>query len=139
MCLKLSFFFKKYCLILHIRIFFTELPPHFEWCLCLWEHVQSGISVFESKHIYSKNKENFRPTINVTPNSNHSKQPRFFSTKKKKETTKKHWAKPTMDEQEKAKSKMINTDIKVCGICWRDEDNTHDVYIPWIECDYCGL
>ena len=26
-----------------------------------------------------------------------------------------------MDEQEKSRSKMINTDIKVCGVCWQKE------------------
>ena len=39
-------------------------------------------------------------------------QLRFFSTTKK-ETTNKQWAKATIDEQEKAKSKMINTDYAV--------------------------
>ena len=59
-----------------------------------------------------------------------------FSRQRKRRKQQKHWAKPTMNEQEKAKSKIINTHIKVCGVCWRDIDNIYDV---WIECDYCGL
>ena len=45
-------------------------------------HLQSAVSVLQAKS-NSENKENFISTITPAPNTNHVKQHRFFSTKKR--------------------------------------------------------
>ena len=60
-------------------------------------HLKSCISIMESKKRYSSigNKENFNPTTKIPANSNHKKQIRFFSTKKKRKSSRKAVSKPT--------------------------------------------
>ena len=78
------------------------------------QHLQSAISVLEAKHLYPK-EDHFTPTITPAPNSNHEKQTRFFSTKSKRKITSKRWAKPSKDEVDEVKSKLMNSGIKICG------------------------
>ena len=52
------------------------------------------------------------------------------------------WAKPTIDEQNKAELKMKNIEVKVFGKCWKEDDcvsNNEDKEVLWIQCDTCGL
>ena len=46
---------------------------------------------------------------------------------------------PTASEQKKMKLCMSTTPIKVCGICWKEDDTSTRVEINWIACDNCGL
>ena len=52
-------------------------------------------------------------------------------------------ANPTKIEERKAKTKIAKTAIKVCDICWKEEDAITDqntnTDIVWIECEICGL
>ena len=86
-------------------------------------HIQSSISVLHAKEKLEK----FTPAINPAPNSNHEKQRRFFSTKKKKKRKNLRWAKPSNEEVNKAKKKMAKTNVKVCGICWKEDDHELNV------------
>ena len=57
-----------------------------------------------------------------------------FSTKRKRPSKKQRWAKP-LDEQYKAKLKMKNIEVKVCGKCWKEDDcvsNNEDKEVLWI-------
>ena len=102
------------------------------------QYLQSAISVLEAKNLYPK-EDYFTPTITPAPNSNHEKQPRFFSTKSKRKITSKRWAKPSKDEADEVKSKLMNSEI-ICGKCWKEEDTSNDdTEIPWIQCDICEL
>ena len=99
------------------------------------QHLQSAISVLEAKHVYPK-EDHFTPRIIPAPNSKHEKQPRFFSTKCKRKITSKRGAKPSKD---KVKSKLMNSEIKMCGMCWKENTSINDTEIPWIQCDICEL
>ena len=102
-------------------------------------HLQSAISILEAKKEYVyDDKEKFIPNIAPAPNSNHVTQKRFFSSKKKK-TTKLRFAKPSLQEEAKAKTKMTKTNVKVCGICWKEDDKSDSDKILWAECESCGL
>ena len=70
---------------------------------------------------------------------NHEKQLRFYSTAKTKKKNNKRWAKPTDKEEKKAIAKLKKTSVKVCCVCWKEEDYNHDsnVDITWVECDSC--
>lgn len=103
-------------------------------------HLQSAISVIAATSTCSKNStaDQFIPVVNPAPNENHTKQPRFVSTKKR--TANKRWAKPTMDEKGKAQSELNDVAIKVCGKCFKEDDNLRgETEVPWIQCDNCGL
>ena len=104
-------------------------------------HLNSSISIMESKKHYSSigNKENFNPTKRIPANSNHKMQTRFFSTKKKRKPTRRTVSKPTTSEHKKMKLFMRTTPIKVCGICWKEDDTSTEVEINWVSCDNCGL
>ena len=72
------------------------------------------------------------------PNSNSEKQFRFHSTKKKR-CKGSRWAKPTIEEQNIVREKMENTQVEVCGICMKQDDNRDGVEVEWIECTKCKL
>ena len=84
----------------------------------------------------------FKKTRDIAPNTNSPHQLRFHSTKKKKKP-KQRWAKPTKDEEERAKRNMQKTSVTVCGICWQKEDqitsDTQESCVSWLECEICGL
>ena len=102
------------------------------------KHMQSAISLLNANSGTAQDKEVFEPATKIAPNSNHIQQLRFFSTKKKR-NTRKRWAKPTRDEEETTKTKMAKTAIKVCGVCWQEDDKKNSEHISWIECEICGL
>ena len=48
------------------------------------------------------------------------------------------WAKPSKDEVDEVhvKSKLMNSEIKLCGKCWKEVDTSNDdTKTPWIPCD----
>ena len=49
------------------------------------------------------------------PNANHQKQPRFFSTKKKR-VVPKRWAKPSKDERDTCYGTLESVEISHCAI-----------------------
>ena len=50
------------------------------------------------------------------------------------------WAKPSKDEVDEVKSKLMNCEIKLCGKYWKEEDTSNDdTKTPWIQCDICEL
>ena len=54
--------------------------------------------------------------------------------------TKLRWAKPSIEEQRKIEKMMFKTNVKVCGVCWKEDDeDTNGEQILWIQCDSCGL
>ena len=34
---------------------------------------------------------------------------------------------------------MTKTNVKVCGICWKEDDKSDSDKIMWAECESCGL
>ena len=65
----------------------------------------------EQPHV-ALNQASFTQSITPAPNSNHQKQLRFFSTKKKIHHNKR-WVKPTLIEEAKAKKKLATTLVKL--------------------------
>lgn len=83
-------------------------------------HIQSATSLLQAVEQYpgitaiqmdQKNKP-------ASTNSMHQKQLRFFSTKKKRETTKCTLSKPKPEEQATCISFLRETEIRVCGTCF---------------------
>ena len=75
----------------------------------------------------------------MAPNALHTKQDRFFSTKKKAGPSRSRIAKPSNNQLQNTKMQMTNTDIQVCGICWKQDDKGKDTEIKWLQCDLCSL
>ena len=65
-------------------------------------------------------------------------RPGFFLPEKRK-PSRKTVSKPTLNEQKKIKLFMSTTPIKVCGICWKEDDTNTEMEVNWIACDNCGL
>ena len=104
-------------------------------------HLKSSISIMESKKYHSAigNKENFNPTIKSPCKCKPQKTDKVFSTRKKRKPSLKTVSKPTLNGQKKIKLFMSTTPIKVCGICWKEDDTNTEVEVNWIACDNCGL
>ena len=81
------------------------------------------MQIMESKKHYSSI-ENFNPTKRIPVNSNYKMQTRFFSTKKKRKSTRKTLSKSTTSQHKKMKLFMSTTPTKVCGVCWKEDDTS---------------
>ena len=84
-------------------------------------HVNTGINSLKAMMIPQTSMSDF-PTNQATnkrpaSNANHQKQPRFFSTKKKR-VMPKTWAKPSKDERNTCSDTLDNVKILHCGVCF---------------------
>ena len=71
------------------------------------------------------------------PNANHKKQFRYHSTKKKHQPSVRSVSKANITEFQTVRTKLHQTEIKVCGICFNDPSDKKDV--TWIECCKCSI
>ena len=78
------------------------------------------------------------PKSNTAPNANREKQPRFFSTKQKRQS-KARLPKPSHEDEESTWNKLVTTEVTVCDYCWQEEDDGHDPDVSWISCSNCGV
>ena len=78
------------------------------------------------------------PKSNPAPNANHEKQPRFFSTKRKRQS-KARLPKPSHVDEENTWNKLVTTEVTVCEYCWQEEDDGDDPDVSWISCSNCGF
>ena len=101
------------------------------------KHLKSAIAVIRATG--TADTYSWKPRSIMAPNAKHSKQLTFFSTQRKRKTSNSRLAKPTSEEEEKCVKRMRNMDIKVCGICWKEEDMLSLEEIHWIACENCGL
>ena len=106
-------------------------------------HLKNALSMMKAL----ENKDNTTATILVTasriaPNMNSMIQPRFRSTKKKRESGTQTISKPSPQEVDACIHAMSTSqqEVKVCGICFKEDDkgsNTETVH--WIQCLKCSL
>lgn len=74
-------------------------------------------------------------------NSNSERQIRYQSTKKRKVVSS-QWAKPSFEDEQRAKENMYRkVSIQGYGVCLREDndDNDQEDIIDWIECQVCTL
>ena len=73
------------------------------------------------------------------PNANSVTQESFFSTKKRRTENAKRIRKPTNEEQVSIKSKLDSTEVMLCAICFKsDDDYQQETDVEWIECIECS-
>ena len=72
------------------------------------------------------------------PNALHQKQLSFHSTKQKN-TTSARWRKPTLGETSNALTQLNSTEVRVCGICWKEDDTEEGCEVYWISCSKCDI
>ena len=103
------------------------------------KHLNSAITITEAALV---NPEQCVLSLPVTkkysPNALHEKQLRFYPTKRKRERTQ-SCTKPTLEEVESTKEKLNNTDVVVCGICFKEDDKCSDKCVEWIQCEKCEI
>ena len=102
-------------------------------------HVRAAIPLMKGIEKQDSKSQKLLQRKRYAPNSNNEKQLRFYSTKKRR-VTKSRWAKPTADEVSKCKETLMDvSEIQVCGICYKEEDNTFSQIVDWLQCDECSL
>ena len=102
------------------------------------DHVRSAVSIMKAlKRPHTG--DTLTPTKRVAPNTNHELQPRFTSTKKKSTTqTQPSLAKPTNTEMEGCRTTLADTAIKVCAICFKEDDHSdQSEMVEWMQCLQC--
>lgn len=99
-------------------------------------HLRSAISSIEAhkQHI----SQTFTQRSNPPPNLCNKKQLRFFSTRCKNKTSIRI-QKPSNEEQLSTSKKLQSTDVTLCGMCWKEEDNSDSSEVLWIACSKCEL
>ena len=99
-------------------------------------HISSAISVMKASDAYSTTELNIRKR--PAPNENHEKQPRFYSTKKKRQKSV-SLSKPSPEEEMIAEQNLETTDVCVCSLCFKVDDGGADEIVNWTRCCHCSL
>ena len=99
-------------------------------------HISSAISVMKASDAYSTTELNIRKR--PAPNENHEKQPRFYSTKKKRQKSV-SLSKPSPEEEMIAQQNLETTDVCVCSLCFKVDDGGADEIVNWTRCCHCSL
>ena len=73
-----------------------------------------------------------------SPNAHHQKQLSFYSTRQK-QTTSARWRKSTLSETTKTTTQLNSTEVTVCGVCWKEDDNEEGSEVYWIACSKCDI
>ena len=103
------------------------------------KHLQSAISSMEAHETCSTNKAKaLQEQSHPAPNSCSKKQPRFFSTKSK-QPPKPGIKKPSIEEEQTAAKKLRYMEVKLCSVCWKEDDNSKSSDVLWVACKECEL
>jgi len=102
-------------------------------------HLNSALTVLKSLESYNTpQKQSLIPTSKPPANANHQKQPRFYSTKNKKKPAV-QWSKPSLQEQQETLEQLDSIDVKVCAVCWKQDDDGCESEVGWVECSKCKI
>jgi hypothetical protein len=99
-------------------------------------HISSAVAVIKASDAYSTTELSIRKR--PAPNENSERQLRFCSTKKKRSKSV-SLSKPTPQQQRIAEQNLQSTDICVCSICFKVDDNGVDEVVKWTQCSQCSL
>ena len=79
-----------------------------------------------------------KPCKRIAPNSNSEQQPRFYSTRQKRDRTA-SLSMPNEEEIVEYRDKLKQVEIQVCGKCMQINDKQPRGIIKWIQCDHCSM
>ncbi len=89
--------------------------------------------------------EGNKETLNVLPkkrhypaNKNNDTQPKFFSTKQLKLSST-GLSKPSYQQKVVSKTTLLATDVRLCGICFQEDDNMDKDVVDCIQCSRCHV
>ena len=101
------------------------------------KHIQAASTII--KALTLSEKATLTVKRKISPNQNHEKQQKFFSTKKRRMITS-TLSKPTLLQSEKCRTELKRTDPIFCGNCLKENDiNLANQVIQWIQCDKCSM
>ena len=101
------------------------------------KHIQAASTII--KALTLSEKATLTVKMKISPNQNHEKQQKFFSTKKHRMITS-TLSKPTLLQSEKYRTELKRTDPIFCGNCLKGNDiNLANQVIQWIQCDKCSM
>ena len=109
------------------------------------EHLKNAVSIMKAlQKKDTTSSDSLAPARYIAPNANSEVQMRFHSTKRKRQaSTTPGLKKPTLQQMDTCVNEMSNqvdSVVKVCGICFMEDDNTiSSQEVLWIQCSYCSL
>jgi hypothetical protein len=76
----------------------------------------------------------------IAPNTNIEKQPKFYSTKKKRKLNNCSISRSTAKQKIEAINYLTSIEAKFCGSCLKEDDVNYETdNIPWVQCESCAL
>jgi len=101
------------------------------------KHLDAVLAILKATP--SQKTTTFNVRKRVAPNSNSQQQVRFHSTKKKRRTQKEGISKPSDDQLTKCLIELKHTQIRVCGLCLKENDTQSSQIQQWVQCDNCDI
>ena len=104
------------------------------------KHVTSAIMAIRAMQSTLKSQSVTLPLKRkIPPNQNAEKQPRFFSTKKKHVGATQRLSKPSYLQVKEERSNLLNQTTTCCGICFKENDNSSNDFVNWVQCSSCEI
>ena len=104
------------------------------------EHLRSAVSIMKALQKKTSTSKNLVPTKYIAPNANSQVQRRFHSTKRKRQASiTPGLKKPTLEQMDSCVSEMSELEVKVCGICFMEDDKGICTEVPWFQCSFCSI
>ena len=100
------------------------------------KHLDTALAILKATP--SQMTESFTVRKRVAPNTIIQPQARFHSTKKKRKT-KDRVSKPNDEQLNQCLDDLKKAEIKVCGLCLKENDNQNSQSQQWIQCDKCDM
>lgn len=104
-----------------------------------WRHIKAALITIKTVGIDANVSTELPQKRHIAPNSNSPKQVRFYSTTQKRCKMQNPIYKPTGNELERFREELSSTVIKVCGVCFKEDDKDISDTIDWVKCFNCDI
>ena len=101
--------------------------------------LQAVIAVIKAILKTPKTEATLTPKTQYAPNSNHSKQITFYSTRKRRRAESSSLSKPSVTQVADQRKRLKEEEPKFCGICLQQNDASSTTTIDWIQCSLCAM
>ena len=102
------------------------------------KHIQAAVTLLKAVARQTETVHVLPQKRKCPPNKNSDTQPKFFSTKKQKISSA-ELCKPNRKQTMDSKLILLATEVKFCGICFKEDDSMDRDVVEWIQCSRCQI
>ncbi|XP_065071813.1 uncharacterized protein LOC135696369 [Rhopilema esculentum] len=103
------------------------------------EHLKNAIAVLDGISSLNSNQQSLQQAEVFPHNKHFEKQRKFYSTKQKATKKKRTLTKPSIEDTNNVKENLKQQEVRLCGICFRENDTTNEGMVEWVECASCEV